>query len=159
MGVSTDAILFFGYVWDEELELFEEHKGMWVEALLEKRGIISPWKNFPEEDRSLPYEQRRKFGDMWVQDNRLAIDRWNEAKAQVEEEFDVDFDTHGSGDWHVPYIFIKQSRIVAHRGYPQEVLSLSEHRDWLEKLDAFLDIFGIEKPHTVPGWRLVSYWG
>jgi hypothetical protein len=158
MGVSTDAILFHGYCWDDETTLFED--GEWAEAVLKKRGVHNPWDDYPPEIERVPdYEQRRKAGEEWTAVNRSRLDDWYAAKKAVEEEFGVEVGGHCSGDCSMPYVAIKGAGETAHRGYPKEVPDLAVDPTWAAKLDRFLAEFGIEKPHPEPKWWLVSYWG
>ena len=154
MGISTDAILFYGYCWDEETNLFgegEERYQEWEHIILKKRGFSSPWDSYPVKDAAIK---------KWKEDNKTATDEWNRWKNNLKEEFGgVDIYHHCSAEYTIPYI--TASRIEAHRGYPKEITPhlLGRIVGWDDSLDKFLDALDIPKPHSVPKWWLVSYWG
>jgi hypothetical protein len=171
MGVSTDAIVFWGYCWSEETELFDfraefgDRDIEWPEAILRRRGKSNPWDNAPADlDRYLPgerYEQKEARVKAWTDANRAALDEWYKAGRDIEEEFGIELRFHCSDECSMPYLTLATARHLSHRGYPQELdpAALVPAPDWAAKLDRFLAEFGIEKPHEQPRWWLVSYWG
>ena len=150
MGVSTDAMLVYGYVWDDECELYPgADEDEWEEVVLRKRGVPNPW----DSHESTPG---------WVQDHRAELDAWSAAKKFVAAEFGVDIDQHGSDQWAVPIVKISGAGRRAARGYPEEMTSgdLAVGEDWDEKLTAFCDEVGIDVSEAKgPGWFLLSWWG
>ena len=175
MGVSTNAILFYGYCWSEEdVELFrnpefggDDDEGLkegdspeWTERVLLKRGEKNPWNNLPAEFAALPYQEKRKAQEKWIADHRAELDAWSAKKDAVEKEFDIVVSSHCSGDYSMPYLAANGSSVIACRGYPEEVdlATLKVDPEWNAKLDKFIAEFGIEKPHEKPTWWLVSYW-
>lgn len=168
MGVSTDAILFYGYVWKEEQDLLERVKGRkeddeWPDILLRRRGIRNPWDGYPNaEIRAIRnYEEQRWRGDAWMTEHRAELDAWDAQKQAVEKEFGVDIGTHCSGECSMPFVHIVEAGTSARRGYPEKLEPDALHIDpaWDAKLDRFLKELGLRKPQKNPGWYLVSYWG
>lgn len=160
MGQSTDAVIFYGYCWDDECDLFDDPEVEWPEIIAIERGHKNPWKFFPPEIEKLPYEQKEIASKQWCDENRQIIDGWYAIKKKIEKEFGVDIGSHCSGECSIPYVHIPESEITAHRGYPVELSnqSLQVDASWDERLDAFMKALKIERPHKVPGWRLVSWW-
>ncbi len=159
MGVSTDAILFYGYCWDEEHDLFPDldDDDRWSNVILARRGVKSPWLDLPRFD--LPTGERNKKVDQWVMEHRKEIDEFHRQEKAIKEEFGVEVGYHCSAEYPFPYVYVKA--IEARRGYPEKVdpSELSALPGWDEKLDRFLAEFNIEKPNEKPRWWLVSYWG
>lgn len=163
MGVSTDAILFYGYCWDDEavdlgkldaaneLECFDD----WVEHVLADRGVSNPWDAYPEEELSkLPYSERQRHGDAWCEANKTAIEHRRRAEKVVREDMAVELLSHGSGDYAMPYL--SAWKIVARLGHPRVAELPAVDPVWREKLDAWLAYFEIEPPQDVPRFWLVS---
>lgn len=157
MGQSTDAILFYGYTWTEEAEpeeLFGEDE--WWEKVARRRGIASPYDNYPTEGEMLtfgrqyaPAPQAKNGGQarwqieqhykefarkVWSFANDDAYTRWRSAEDEIRSEFGCDVGTHCSCDYPIPYIYVMESRVVAIRGYPKE---LDMHRLLHVSLDPF----------------------
>lgn len=153
MGVSTDAILFYGYCWDEEwaglLPSDEEggDEAKWPKVILRRRGVANPWDSYPSEESR-------------AADRRAELDAWYAAKAAVKEEYGCDIGRHCSGDCPMPFVSVGKV-YEARRGYPEEVASLEVGADWGERLERFMADLGIARPdgQDAPRWWLVSYWG
>jgi hypothetical protein len=158
MGVSTNAILFYGYVWTEEEDLLllrddEE----WTDRVLLRRGETNPWRAYPQEiERIENYQQRQLAGDNWCAEHRAELDAWYAKKAAVEKEFGVELDMHCSGDCPMPYLSAKT--ICARRGDPEKITDLAVKPEWAERLKKFMEELHIKKPKGGIGWWLVSYW-
>lgn len=148
MGVSTNGILFYGIVWDDEYEIFKVSDDDWAEVLAKRRGLINPW------DSAGP-----DCNEAWVDAHRGEIDEWSKHRKQIHEEFGVDINHHGSDSWSIPYICVNESLIVARRGYPKPVQSLN-CEGYQEKIERFVRELEIDVSAASPcGWYLVSYWG
>jgi hypothetical protein len=161
VGQSTNAILFYGYCWDEEnVELFDRQEGDesdWPKLVLRKRGVKNPWDDYPEQEYAkMSWSDREAASDRWREEHLANLDAWHEAQKAVEEEFGVVVDSHCSGDCPMPYI--SAFRLVAHRGYPKEVFDLDVKLDWDRNLRKFIEEFGITPPQDKPRWWLVSDW-
>lgn len=167
MGVSTNAVLFYGYCWDEERVRLvpEEYGGDWTHFLATRRGHKCPWDELPKRlcERDAPdyvhdYIKRNEGIEAWKQENRAALDEWYAVRQAIEKEFGVELDSHCSGDYPIPYLAAKQ--YTARRGYPVPVdaTDLAAAPDWDARLDRWLSEMGVEKPNPAPRWWLVSYW-
>jgi hypothetical protein len=164
VGVSTNAVLFYGYCWtDDDVAIFENapevEDGEWVVAVLKRRGVVDPWDAYVEPSRGIPYYEQQRQTDAWTEAHRAELDAWHAAQRAVEEEFGVEVDSHCSGDYPIPYLCTAQ--VIARRGDAEEITPerLTVDPTWAGKLDRFMAEFGIEKPHESPRWWLVSYWG
>ena len=150
MGVSTNAILFWGYTWkDEETrrpwtigkdcsddEEDEEDEEDWEDRYAAAMGL----ERYDEEATE---KQRDQY--------------WN-AKQKLIEKSSCLVDTHCSCDFPMPYVAIAKSRILAHRGYPVkfEPEKLVVGEKWLEEINAFCRLMAIPIPRSAPRWYLVS---
>lgn len=167
MGTSTDAYLFYGYCWTEytddlgdtdydEDEESEPRAGLitsmdaWAEKVVIERGHVNPWDSHP--GGSSP---------AWMADNRAALDEWHDLKKAVEDEAGVDWDSHCSGEYPMPFLCIPESKKTAYRGNGEPVTSLEVGEDWDARLAAHMEAQGFPPPEgkNQPGWWLVSYWG
>lgn len=156
MGQSTNAILFYGYAWEDEHELFEDGEKEWQEVLAIKRGHINPWSTFPE---ALNHYSKKDESDLWVANHRTQIDEWYSVKNNISEEFGVEISSHCSGNCPYPYIYAVKSRVLAYRGDVKEIKP--EHlevKNYKELLAKFVAEFNFELPHLEPKWCLVSDW-
>lgn len=173
MGVDSDAILFYGYCWEDEGNPLEHHRQppkedreegsipAWEDIIACKRGHKNPWDHYPDEDRSLPYEERRRQSDAWIAAHNAEITAWTELTSAIEKEFGVDIGYHGSSEYSVPYLYVVDTRRRACLGEPKEIdpeaLVAGAYEDDL--LRRFANELGITLPEGGPQWWLVSYWG
>lgn len=155
MGQSTDAYLFYGYAWTENTDELDFTADMdeWAERTLKTQGHTDPWDGYPERADKNTREQ-------WMRDNNTAIDTWRDMKSQLTEAAGIDWDTHCSGDYPMPFLTIRGTHTTAWRGRPMPITSIETADDWRAKLDAFLAAEGIEPPEgdNQPGWWLASNW-
>lgn len=152
MGQSTDAHLFYGYCWDDEVE-FDTDMDEWAEAQLKASGQTDPWDSHPGGHRP-----------DWVAENREAIDAWYDAKKALTDALTVDWGSHCSGECPFPYLFVRGTETTANRGYPKPVFPYQMAEPgigWKAQLDAFLESQGIDPPEgeNQPGWWMASNWG
>ncbi len=172
MGVSTNAILFYGYCWSEEgVGLFDAPKDVWGEGeswqyvVLRKRGVVNPWDAYPVEEMASirDYRAKRAAEDAWTAAHRSELDAWYAAGTAVEKEFGCDIHYHCSNDCPMPYIAPEEGRKVVYRGCPEvvTVASLTTYYRWDGMLERFMTELGISKPEgqDAPQWWLASYWG
>jgi len=147
MGQSTDAILFYGYCFEEGAELLaEEFDGDWGEAYARKMGLNRPAEPYPEKNGPGAEEIKAKYAAYW------------EAKRDLVAKSGAKIGYHCSGDYPIPYVAICASEIRAHRGYEREVASLAVQPEWQAMFDEFCRVMDIT-PKGEPKWWLVSYWG
>lgn len=159
MGVSTDAILFYGHCWGEERSLpWDEHEpddedDGWEERYARLKGLAKPTAEYPS--------RRVRNESEYTPEERAVIAEWSawfSAKNKVAKESTCVVDEHCSDSCPMPFVAITASVIRANRGYPREVESLSEEPEWDAQLKEFCALMGIEPPGE-PKWWLVSYWG
>jgi hypothetical protein len=167
MGQSTDAILFYGYCWQEECNLLPDDNSEWENVLLRKRGVRNPWDDYPSLEIEVgDYASRRRAAGRWCDDNRAALDAWHAAKEGVRKGMGCDIGYHCSGECPMPYVYVTDSRTVAHRGCPKslDLTALSGRptlNGWGGLLDGFMEALEICRPpdgHAGPAWWLVSNW-
>jgi hypothetical protein len=160
MSFSSDAILFYGYCWSEECDLIERGEySEWEEAIAVKRGLVNPWDSCPDFHEIRDYAKRRDAENAWLAKHESELDAWRAATKAIAEEFGCCIRHHCAGEYPMPYIAIRASRICASRSNPEEVKSLEVQPDWDAKLERFITELGIEKLHESPRWWLVSYYG
>lgn len=169
MGTSTDAILFYGYCWDEEAEPWhdEDHETDYdedwsevvEERLMESSGFDqpNPWDGYPE-------GVTRAEQETWLASNRVDIDAYRDAKNAALEKAScgVEFGMHCHSECEMPYVFIEDSQTVASRGCPAEIDAVAMvviGEDWKDNLNLFCERTGINIEGMSPQWWLVSYWG
>lgn len=170
MGTSTDAMLFYGYIWEDEFELFPaddpegegDNDAEWEEIIAARRGILNPWCDFPSEIGRLPYPEQERAGKRWTDGHRAELDAWHEAKKGISLEYGVEIDHHGSDSWSVPIVKIAGAGYTAARGYPHKVAvaDLAVGPEWDGKLRRFTGDLGIDTSEAQgPGWFIASRWG
>jgi hypothetical protein len=171
MGSSADAILFYGYLWDDDESTAEiacaihgverdeydpsEHSiSGWEELIHERRGGTNPWRACPDDDRLIA---------AWKAANREAIDAYFAAKKAITEEFGVDIGYHGAPvhDVDAPHLAIAgtDERVGGLDGLAVTPEMLAVGPDWKARLDRWLAEFGIEPPQDEPQWWVVAEYG
>jgi hypothetical protein len=158
VGVSTNAYLFYGYCWQDEDYDFETDIDEVVKAMLVGRGMTDPWKEHYVGEQ--PYENYKA----WAATPQGSVEEaaWYAAQEEAKAELGVDWGSHCSNDYSIPYLHIPQSQTTAYRGTAQPITEdLSVDPKWRERLDTFLSSQNIEPPEgeNQPGWWLASYWG
>jgi hypothetical protein len=168
MGVSTDAMLAYGYVWEDEFDLLGndgdsgEDEENWVEIIAARRGISDPWAAYPQEIERLPYDESRRKGREWTEAHQAELDAWDAAKKAITGEYGVEIDEHGSGEWSVPVVKITGAGHTAARGHPHKLTAddLAVDPAWDARLQRFVTDLGIDTSEAKgPGWFLMSWWG
>jgi hypothetical protein len=171
MGTSATAILFYGYLWDDDestcrvassihgvgLNAYDpgEHSiSGWEELIHERRGGTNPWRACPDDERKIA---------AWKPANREAIDAYFAAKKAITEEFGVDLGYHGAPahDVDAPHLAIAGSdeRVGGLDGLAVTPEMLAVGPDWKARLDRWLAEFGIEPPQAEPQWWVVAEYG
>lgn len=165
MGTSTDAILFYGYVWDDEdrpnpwpdADGDGDEPEDWEARLARLSGLTEPTVAFTG----------RRFGPGGVElplspEEQAADDAWGAyftAQSALVAATGCTVRHHCSGDYPMPYVAIAWSVTMAWRGFPVEITGLAVKPEWREMLDAFCRTMGIDTAGKKLGWWLVSYWG
>lgn len=152
MSVSTDAILFYGYVWDEETstpwtigqddEDGPDEEDDWEERYARvKAGLLKP-------DTGAGYDQK-------------TYSEYLSKKSEIVKDCPCEVGTHCHSDAPMPYVCIKSTYICNSRG---DMTRLSPEQfevdeSWDAELKKFCKLMGISTPAEGPGWYMVSYWG
>lgn len=134
MGVSTDAIVAFGFNLGEE----------WPEAL----------KIAGEDEDSTDFED-------WIADH-LGLGDWQqegywERKREAVKAFPVDLIMHCSYDYPEYFIAVRGTEQRASRGYPVKLDLHEVDSAKVQALREFCDQHGIEWGE--PAWHTFSMWG
>jgi hypothetical protein len=156
MGQSTDAILFYGYCWDEEeVEIWEDGQKNEdgededaEERYARMSGVERPTAEYPERDDS----------SVSAEGVRAAFSAYWDKKRAINKAVGVEVGHHCSGEYPIPFVAVTGSLLRATRGYPEKVTSLSVGDDWDAKLGAYCALMGIKPSQEKPGWWLVSMW-
>jgi hypothetical protein len=171
MGSSADAILFYGYLWDDDESTAEiagaihgvdrdeydrgEHSiSGWEELIHERRGGTNPWRACPDDERKIA---------AWKATNTPAITDYFVSKKRIQDEFGVGIGLHGAPahDVDAPHLFIAgtDDRVSGPDGLAVTPEVLAVGPDWKARLDRWLAEFGIEPPQAEPQWWIVSEYG
>jgi hypothetical protein len=146
MGVSTNAILFWGIELGEENPLEEDPDAGADDTdaaamyALKKEGLKEPEEEFSHEDEKI----LNLYKDYWDKRNK------------IHDAAGCEHDIHCSCDYPMHYAAVTESVTTARRGSPEEITSLVEGHDWREKLRDYCETLGI--PWQEPKWWLVSLW-
>lgn len=158
MGVSTDGILLYGYIWDEpvpdpedddyEPDDFDEddeadERGFatdlddWADSVLRAQGHHNPLDDCPEGGYHA-----------FAEANRAALDTWRAMKRELKDATGVDWGHHCSDEYSIPYLYIKGTETTAGRGTPMALApdALAVDEGWRQQLDAFLASQNIDPP-------------
>lgn len=164
MTTSTNAILFYGYCWEEEDvscpwkigeeddEEEDEDDEDWEKRYAFRKGCIPPSAKFPEKEGSKP---KYSAAEKKIVDQYAAY--WDK-KQQLVEEATCEVATHCSGECPMPYVAVKASSTIAHRGTMKEITSLKADPTWDKALTEFCALMGIKTDGLKAAWWLVSDW-
>lgn len=152
MGVSTDAILFWGFPLDEGVDFpwldDEKYNDEWEDYYLEQLGHEIPTFDWGSYESS----KRNEWAD------RDRYDNWRELKKRLIKESRCQIGYHCSDDYTLYYVCVAESETTAHRGYPKKIeFGNYDSGGWDEALMGFCEVLGIT--FYSPDWYLVSYWG
>lgn len=160
MGTSTDAILFWGIVFDEDkpeiADVFKDDDKDFEEIYAAKKG----WKE--DSGYFTPAGEYAHLNDPKKHDEARKV--WRKHLAELEKinsACPAEIGTHCSGEYPMYYVCIKETEKTAHRGYAVDLYSdsLHEKQIWLEQLKEYCEVMGISLKGKRIGWHLVSYWG
>lgn len=157
MGTSTNAILFYGYVFDDEgsRPYEDDNDEDWESRYARLSGLVGPEEPYPDGVRnSKTHEYEYTPEEQKIVDKHTAF--WDKQRKLV-EKCGVVVDTHCSCDCPMPFVAVTKSKIVSHRGEWSEIKSLDVGEDWNQKLKDFCQLMGI-KTKGKPKWYLVSDW-
>jgi hypothetical protein len=169
MGVSTDGIICYGYMfpegwefpwheYDSEDEWWEDVNG-YIELKIDPEpytevGCYQPWfKNIPELEKDRILEPRFKHHRKWSEEHPWPVYSVN----------------YCSGECPMYILAVPSSVTIAKRGYPEQFepsdLDIMKHADELVEFQQFIEKYCIlktEDEYFDPpklGWWLCSYWG
>ena len=173
MGTSTDALLFFGYTWDDDARPFADEDednddtwNAWPYRAARLRGLVNPRDSYvapPPKQHSTNREAHEQYLAnkahyvAWCAENAERIDSYDSAVAAIRAETPaVETSTHCSDACPIPYVFTRQ--YTALRGEPCHITAdiLAVDPQWIEQLDRWFTLVGISKPHPEPRWFLAS---
>lgn len=136
MGVSTDALMAFGFDLGEELPesfIYDEEEGFEAdEFLLRDYGT-----GFPE----------------WQPDG--PSDYWKKREEAL-SKIPVDIITHCSGEYPMYFLAIRGTEHQARRGYPSEAVQREIMSTEIDAMRAFCEKHAIEWQE--PRWHIFSMW-
>jgi hypothetical protein len=142
MGTSTDGLLFWGITLDEDERpwLSEDHE---EDEDFDPEDMIARHLGL-EEPGEYPLPNKEAWTEYWA--------RKNEAL----KTFQVELDSHCSGEYPIYFITLKQHHYRAARGYPKEIdpAKLVVTPGEIERLKEGCRIFNI--PWVEPKWFLAS---
>ncbi len=168
MGISANAILFFGYTWKTDLselehfEPIESADGEWAQVVLINRGEENPWDDY--EGLTVPNDPDAPDAKweprVFTENGRVLVDQWYRRKQDVEEEYGVEYFTHGSQAYRIPALAVKGVKRVAYGDSLRiDVESLVIPTDGYAKLSRWMTDLGIPTDEADgPGWFLVTEW-
>lgn len=171
MGQSTDAILFYGYCWDDEAELWDRGRyDEWPVVVAKRRGITSPWDFYRDsgveaEHRALPYASQDAAYESWSAEVgfEAMLTEWKAALNAIKAEHpNVSVGSHCSCDCPMPYISITDTEQTAWSGSPvtfdPRMMTLKEdNTNWRGYLAMFVEALDIDVSDAQgPDWFLVS---
>jgi hypothetical protein len=169
MGQSTNAILFFGFCWDEESKSpwnigkdYDDHDDeddSWEDRYARLKGLTEPTVKYPERRAKDGYSSPK---DEEYTPDELAAKKAHQAfwaeKSALTEKLGVEIDTHCCSDAPMPYVCIKASKTVTYRGDMNEITSLEVKPEWEPELRAFCEFMGIDISKAKAAWWMVSDW-
>jgi hypothetical protein len=140
MGVSSDAILFYGFSAEDEGTWEELEDTDWEEEFARRKGINPPAVAYSDATQA----EWREYWD-------------KSRKARADEPCEID--RHCSDGHPIPYVCIRGTHVTANRGSPQAVTPefLTVDPRWNDQLKSFCDLMGI--PWEEPKWYIASWMG
>ncbi len=176
MGQSTDAILFYGYIWDEETRwpwdvgraYDEDDDGEddedddWEGRYARTKGCLPPALPFP--DREVPPTRENGWSTTptdYTAAEQAIIDQHSaywEMKRELAKAAPCLVDNHCSDSSPMPYVAVRVSVTNSSRGNPHEITSLAVDPSWDKDLAEFCTAMEIDIRNKKPGWWLASYW-
>ena len=174
MGQSTNAVMFYGYCWLDELrwpwdhgvEDNDEDDDDWQKRYARLgHAIVPPAEPFPSRQWSWSVPQEKRI---YPADEQAIVDKYTSYWARCREisnSLDISVDTHCSSDCPMPYVCIASTELTCYRGDRQPITEelgqqiSRPNPEWKLRLDAFCNVMKISIPDEGPKWWLVSYWG
>lgn len=174
MGQSTDAYLFYGFCWDDEIDLLHndpEDESYWYEIIASREGHRNPWDLYrmsgsEAEHNQLPYAEQSAAFQAWKEEVGFEdlYAEWKAVTDEIKSRYSgIDISSHCSCDYPMPYVYVTESESQAWRGSPQQIdpttLTSAPTDLWDTALTRFVEDLGIDTSGAQgPGWFLVSNW-
>ena len=140
MSCSTDAILFYGVCWSDEM----------VECNL--------WGQDQQDDDD-PESWDARYTRL-VAGKKPGPPNWIEHT--VVKDSPCEISSHCASECPMPYIAHREAHVTAWRGNPKEIpagLTSTDTTRWDSEIRAFCSAMGINIEGMRIGWWLVSSWG
>ncbi len=141
MSTSTDAILFYGYVWTDKES--------------------PPWSrdddDDDDEDADDRYARLAGFTDEWTEGDDGYFDRRVKVLANAKCKIVM----HCSDSCVMYGVAVKGTATTAWRGYPKKIDpdKMAPKPEWADALRSYCEHMGIKTGNRKPAWHLVSWWG
>lgn len=150
MSTSTDAIIFYGYVWDEETST------PWTIGQDDEETTDEDW-----EERYARLKAGLEKPDTGNGFDQKVYSEYLAKKREIVKDCPCKVDTHCSGEYPMPYVCISDSYVCNSRGDMTELKpeQFEVEENWNDELKKFCKLMGITMPAGGPKWYLVSYWG
>lgn len=149
MGVSTDAMLFFGF----ELEDYQIPAGLEAEGCMDLYDVVEKWNKAHKPPCPEGDDYQSPEFKAW----RTACEEWERtAPAYVVQG------AHCCMEEPVNFVCVGRLYRSASRGYPERIdmrLLTSFTAEDLNQLTLFCKFAGIPWPEDGVGWHLASWWG
>lgn len=176
MGMDSDAILFYGYVWGEgegpftprydedDYDEGDSDEDKWAESLARASGAKNPWDSYVEPPRHLSYDEREAISKSWIAEHDEALDVWYEAKHAIEKKWAVRIGTHCSYEVLMKYLTVEGAEIRTCWGDfsivdPVEMMAKPTD-EWNDRFIRWAEATGANLEDAEgPGWFLVSMYG
>lgn len=133
MSISSDGILFYGFLIDEDKQEELERLFDYDETGIEE----------PEEYYAMKVLNKGKVS--------------YEEYSELDKKEPCEIGMHCSYDYPMYYVGIKESELRAWRGYPKKIESFDINKKWNQQIKDFCKIMGIE--YQEPDWYLASMYG
>jgi hypothetical protein len=144
MGVSTNALIAFGFDLGEELpekmqELFIGGDGFdFDKVVVIDTGIFAPAEEYSDATKEV-------YSEHWA------------AVREARERFPITIEEHCSGDYPMFFLAIARTVQSARRGCPEVMRKQEITEQQITELRNFCVRWGIDWQE--PDWYLFSYWG
>ena len=159
MSESTDAILFYGYCWSDELlhpwsTDDDDDDEEWEDRYSLAKGLAPPLKEYPTrttKDYSTPTDYSDEEKSIIEQHRSY----WK-ARAELVESSGCTIDWHCDDYCKIPYVAVRESEIINSRGDASEINSLYVHQGWNNQLEDFCKVMGFNTDGMKLTWWMAS---
>jgi len=166
MGVSTNAILFYGYSWDEEDNDRPWTIGVELDDL--EDIVYGDDDDGDDDDGDGYYDPEHHWEARYAaalgcpppaaDADAEARTAYRARRKTLVDASPCEVDVHCMNSCPMAYVAVKDSVTVARRGYPQTIEALTINPAWPGQLQRFCQTLGISTAGKLPSWQLVSFW-